>query len=276
MKKYAIFLCLAAALLTASAAFSQKTIKGLVDAEKAFASFTETHNIRDGFLKFLDSTGLIFRKGTAANGIESFTNQKAGPAVLSWEPAFAIISASGDLGVTTGPFLVRATSINDTVAGRGNFSSVWKINKSGEWKNLVDLGVSYTKKLPAIQQVQELVLTQPVTTDISFSEILDMDTKFNQALKEKNSNTLLTQLAPDSWLNAEGETPILGTKLISNILLHIPDTVLFQSGAGGISSSGDLAYVYGTVNNGNKKENYLRVWANRSRRWQVILQTIKW
>jgi hypothetical protein len=276
MKKYAMLFSVATVLLAAPAAYAQKTIKGLIDAEKAFASYTETHNIRDGFLKFLDSNGIIFRQGNAVNAFESFSKQKAGPAVLSWEPSFAIISASGDLGITTGPFLVRATSINDTVVGRGNFSSVWKMNKAGEWKNVVDLGVSYTKKSAPTTQVQELILTQPVTTDISFSEIIDLDTKFNQAIKEKSINTILTQLSADSWLNAEGETPILGTKPISNILLHIPDTVLFKSDAGGISSSGDLAYVYGTVNNGNKKENYLRVWGNRNRRWQVILQTIKW
>lgn len=266
---------LSVAALVSASACAQKTIRGLVDAEKAFASFTETHNIRDGFLQFLDSTGLIFNKGNVINAFEAFGKQKAGPAVLSWEPSFAIISVSGDLGVTTGPFSIRASN-GDTVSGRGSFSSVWKTNKAGVWKNVVDLGVNYTKKLPAVQQVQEIVLTQPVTTDISFSEILVMDNKFNQLIKDKSATGILAQLAADSWLNAEGETPVLGTKLITNLLLHIPEAIVFTSAAGGISSSGDLAYVYGYVQNGAKKENYLRVWANRNKKWQVVLQTIKW
>ncbi|NCI48374.1 nuclear transport factor 2 family protein [Sediminibacterium roseum] len=273
MKKHLVLL--SATTLLAASAYSQKTIKGLIGAERAFASFTESHTIREGFLQFLDSTGLIFSRGNAINAFEAFGKQKAGPAVLSWEPAFAIISASGELGVTTGPFTVKA-SVADTVSGRGNFSSVWKVNGAGDWKNMVDLGVNYTKKAGAVQQVQEIVLAKQVIPRISFSEIMEMDNKFNQAIKEKSGNILLTQLSADSWLNAEGETPVIGTNLITNFLLHIPEAIAFTPNAGGISSSGDLAYVYGTVQNGTKKENYLRVWANRNKKWRVVLQTIKW
>jgi hypothetical protein len=104
MKINSVLFSVAAGLLVCATGFSQGNIKGLVNAEKAFASFTETHTIRDGFLKYLDSNGIIFRQGVAVNGIESFQKQKPGPAILSWEPSFAVISAWGDLGITTGTF----------------------------------------------------------------------------------------------------------------------------------------------------------------------------
>jgi len=131
--------------------------------------------------------------------------------------------------------------------------------------------------LPAVKQVQEIVLPAGISTGgVAFEEVLALDKKFNAALKEKNSGALLSYIPADSWLNMEGEKPINGDKMIANILLHIPETVSLNSEAGNISVADDMAYVYGSVINGTKKENYLRIWINRNKKWQVILQTIKW
>ena len=266
----------ASCMLICSFAFSQKNIRGLVDAEKAFASFTQTHTIREGFLKYMDSNGVVFRQGIAVNALDAFQKQAAGSARLNWEPAFVVISASGDFGITTGPYILHPKPLQDTPVAYGNFSSVWIMNKQGEWKNLVDLGVSCTKRAGDVKQVQEIILApKTMMVPVSFDDVLTLDKKFNQDLKEKNGATIATQLSADSWLNIEGEAPVTGIQMISNVLMHIPDTVLFHSETGKISTAGDLAYVYGSVVNGNKKENYLRVWANRNKRWQVILQTIK-
>ncbi|MEO8172617.1 MAG: hypothetical protein ABI581_06025 [Sediminibacterium sp.] len=276
MKKYPVLFFAIPCMLICFSAFPQKGIKGLTDAEKAFASFTSSHTIRDGFLKYMDSTGIVFRQGKAMNALDAYQKQKAGPAMLNWEPVFAIVSSSGDFGITTGPYTLHPKPPQDTPVAYGSFSSVWQMNKNGEWKNLIDLGVSYRKPAPA-KQLQEIIMVPRTSMPVvSFDELLALDSKFNQEIKEKNGATVSLQIAADSWLNLEGETPITGVTLISNVLMHIPDTVLFHADGGKIASSRDLAYVYGTVTNGNKKENYLRIWANRNKRWQVILQTIKW
>jgi hypothetical protein len=277
MKIYPVLFFAMAGMLVCSSGLSQKGMKGLTDAEKAFASYTSSHTIRDGFLKYMDSNGIVFRQGNPVNALDAYQKQKAGPAMLNWEPVFAIVSSSGDFGVTTGPYTLYPKPPQDTPVAYGSFSSVWIMNKQGEWKNLVDLGTSYRKPAADKKILQEIILApRTLMTTISFDEVLTLDKKLNQDLKEKNGATVATQLSADSWLNLEGETPVTGVQLISNVLMHIPDTVLFHSESGKIASSGDLAYVYGTVTNGNKKENYLRIWANRNKRWQVILQTIKW
>jgi hypothetical protein len=277
MKKQPACYIVSVLLLSAVTAFPQKGIKGLVDAEKAFASFTTSNTIKEGFLRFMDSTGIIFRQGKAVNAWEAYRQQNAGTAILSWEPAFAAISASGDFGITTGPYELRNPSLQDSVIARGTFSSVWQINKQGIWKNLADLGTAYKKKHLLVKQVHQIELpagTAPPS--IGFEEVFTLDKKFNAVLAEKNNTSLSQWLPVDSWLNMEGELPVVGDKLIMNILTHIPDTVLFDSEAGNISAAGDMAYVYGSVTNANKKENYLRVWIKRNNKWQVILQTIKW
>lgn len=275
MKRYSVLACVLICLFASENLVAQKNINGLVEAEKAFASFTSSHSIRDGFLKFMDSTGIVFRQGNSYNALEAYQKQKSGPAILNWQPAFAVISGSGDFGVTTGPYQLRANA-TDTNIYRGSFSSIWKMNAQGEWKNIIDLGTQYTKKEPEIKHVNEMVLKTTVSSSASFSDITDLDTKFNQAVTAKNAGTLATFLSADSWLNAEGELPVTGVEPVRNILLHIPDAVSFTTQAGSIATSKDLAYVYGTVTNGARKDNYLRVWALRNKQWQVIMQTIKW
>jgi hypothetical protein len=277
MKKQPACYIVTVFLLSTLTAFPQKGIKGLVDAEKAFASFTTANTVKEGFLKYMDSNGVIFRQGKAVNAWEAYQQQNTGTAILSWEPSFAIISASGDFGVTTGPYERRSGSLQDTVIARGSFSSVWKINKQGVWKNLADLGTSYKKKHPLVKQVLQIELPAGTAApSINFEEVFTLDKKFNTVFAEKNIASLSQWLPVDSWLNMEGELPVVGDKLIMNIFAHIPATVLFDSETGNISAAGDMAYIYGSVTNANKKENYLRVWIKRNNKWQVILQTIKW
>jgi hypothetical protein len=263
-------------LLMMPAAFAQKGIKGLVNAEKQFAAFTATHTIKEGFLNYMDSAGVIFRQGNETNAWESYRKQKPGPGILTWEPAFAVLSASGDMGITTGPYEFRTGTLQDTPVGRGSFSSIWHINRNGEWKNLADLGTSYRSAYPAIKEVKELALNRMDAQDASFDDILLIDKKFNTFIQEKNDAALQSYLAAEAWFNIDGQLPIIGRQASGDALKNIPPGLLFNSKAGALSSSKDLAYVYGTVIYGDKKENYLRAWIYLNKQWRVIMQTIKW
>jgi len=261
--------------LLAFFAFSQKGIRGLVNAEIQFAFFTASHTVKEGFLNYMDSAGVIFRQGNEMNAWEAYQKQKAGPGILSWEPAFAVISASGDLGATTGPYEFRPKA-GDTVAGRGSYTSIWHFNSRGEWKNLADLGVSYPMAYPAIQQVKEISLPKIKSPGLRYEEVLLLDQKFNTAIQEKNIGGWMQYISTDSWLNIDGQKPATGMLQITEALQKIPKGLILSSRAGEISSTKDLAYIYGTVINATKKENYLRVWIYRNSQWQAILQTIKW
>ena len=71
-------------LVLAFFAYAQKGIKGLVNAENQFAFFTASHTVKEGFLNYMDSTGVIFRQGNEMNAREAYQKQKAGPGILSW------------------------------------------------------------------------------------------------------------------------------------------------------------------------------------------------
>jgi hypothetical protein len=276
MRKTQLIFLAIVCLFIGSASFSQKNSKGLINAEKAFAAFTLTHTVKEGFLTYMDSAGLVFRQGNAVNALESFRQQKAAPGVLTWGPSFAVISTSGDMGVTAGPYEFREKSSKDTPVSKGTFSSIWHINQNGEWKNLADLGVTHTGISALPRLVEEIHFKNEEIITFSFENILLNDRKLNEAIQQRDKVVWQTYLSAESRLNIEGHTPYKGIDPINAAILSFPAGMILQSLYGGMASSRDFAYTYGTVLVGDKKDNYLRAWIYRNGYWQVILQTIKW
>ncbi len=64
---------------------------------------------------------------------------------LEWTPEFADMSASGDLGYTYGTFVFRSKDKNgNPVSEHGKYTSIWKKQKDGTWKVVLDMGNSST------------------------------------------------------------------------------------------------------------------------------------
>lgn len=62
---------------------------------------------------------------------------------LVWTPVGADISASGDLGYTYGTFEFRSQDKNGKpVVEHGKYTSIWKLQKDGSWKVVLDMGNS--------------------------------------------------------------------------------------------------------------------------------------
>jgi ketosteroid isomerase-like protein len=62
---------------------------------------------------------------------------------LTWTPVSADISASGDLGYTYGTFEFTSMGKDGKPAvERGKYTSIWKKQKDGSWKVVLDMGNS--------------------------------------------------------------------------------------------------------------------------------------
>jgi ketosteroid isomerase-like protein len=60
---------------------------------------------------------------------------------LTWSPVGADISASGDLGYTYGNYEFRAKDKEGKpVLEHGKYTSIWKKQKDGSWKVVLDMG----------------------------------------------------------------------------------------------------------------------------------------
>src|SRR5262249_33100201 len=124
----------------------QSALHDMVKTEQAFSAMAQEKTIRDAFMAFIADYGLLFRPG-AVNGKKWMVEHPVPPSdkrpVLVWQPAFAGMAASGDMGFTTGPWEAKADINDEKPSAYGHFMTVWKKQADGSWKFVVDLGISH-------------------------------------------------------------------------------------------------------------------------------------
>ena len=268
MRKSLVVICLCISFRVCAQDVTQ-----VINAEKAFAAYALEHNTKEAFLKYMDSTGVVFGKGKPQNAIEVWKANKVSPIKLLWTPAFAGISISGDLGFTTGPWEAKR-SLNDTALAAGEFSSVWKKNSTGEWKNIVDLGNDFSMPAYPVQKIKTAPTVK--TKAPARMEALEIDRDFIKVYSEKGPAAFLNFLMNDTWLNMGGHQPYASAPEHKKVIGEIPAGLIMHPLGGGLSAAHDIAYVYGSTDFGGKTENYLRVWQHTFSGWKIILQVLKW
>lgn len=255
---------------------AQTGIQGMIRAEKNFAAYTEAQDVQQGFLKYLDSAGIVFENGEPRNGISVYRKRAANPGLLTWEPELAVISAGGDFGFTTGPYEFRLGGRNDTPAARGNYASIWQLNKKGEWKFLNDIGINYSSPHAPVKQVEAINIASLNASPITYEGMLATDRILNTAVAQKNIAGFLPYLTANTWFNVSGQQPARGPDQIKASFKTVPGTLIVQHQGGQLARAKDMGYVYGKITNGKKVTNYMRVWMRSNNRWVLLLQVLNW
>jgi ketosteroid isomerase-like protein len=251
-------------LLFVHYSIGQKNIDGLIQAEKNFAAYSVANSTKEAFLKFLDSAGLVFERGKAVNGIQTWSAREKAKAVLDWQPQFAEIAMSNDLGYTTGPWTFKA-SANDSVAARGQYTTVWHMDKNGEWKFLVDLGVGNTP----VNSPGETIKIHAVKQ----SAIAEND--FIKAFSENKSTAYAKYLSKESILTRHKYAPATTAATRQIIIDSTSSAIQYTVGGMGVSADEDIFYVYGTAILKDKTENYLRIWRHEKDGWKIAVEVLR-
>jgi ketosteroid isomerase-like protein len=244
---------------------AQKNIDGLLTAERNFAAYSVINGTRDAFLKFLDSSGIVFNEGKAVNGIKVWSKRENRPGVLNWHPHYAGISLSGDLGFTTGPWTFQQT-ITDTVIARGIYTTVWHVDENGEWKFLIDLGVANT----------------PLDVDSSLMIIEtsagDQKSYLNYLVKAENVFIALSKNPGEAYKKYVSSMAVLSSNnsLPKEAKESLRQSIQYTILGSGIASSGDLGYVYGTTVINGKTDNYLRIWRMENGDWRIVVEVLRY
>jgi len=128
----------------------------LLAADRAFCADTQTRRI-EGWVAAFDANGSQFdeqrRPITGHAAIRAHMGEFfADPAnELVWEPDTATISEAGNLGSTSGRFVMsrkRADGTRETLL-TGRYFDVWRKLPDGTWKLVVDLGEADPEPQPA-------------------------------------------------------------------------------------------------------------------------------
>jgi ketosteroid isomerase-like protein len=224
-----------------------KAADELARAEVAFSRASTDRGVRAAFLEFLAPDAIIFRDRKPTPGPAWYRAQEDGPDLLEWRPTFVYVSNAGDLGVSTGPWELRAKRADTTVAARGTYLTLWR-KDAGRWRAVLDYGV----RRP----------TEPSLADSATATLLQGEAKYASATTKDVitlDSTLAAKAARDGAASVLSSHADATTRTLR--WLQQPGVgadhraALFPAGAGAlrwspmaahIASSGDLAYTYGT------------------------------
>lgn len=273
-------LALGLALPAAAAARKAKvpaplTPAPVVAAERAFAADGLALGIKQSFLKHMADDAVVFQPDPVnAREAVSAQSDKPGPK-LEWWPIWAGISASGDLGFTTGPYALDGTR-------RGHYFTIWKKQADGGWKWLYDGGPSSSAKdapgpggTPGYLMVATTSAGDEAT---AFASAQAADEALNTAAAEDLVPAYLAVLVCEARVQGSPAPPAQGCSSFREELAGRGRKVTFKPLGGSASSGGDLAWTYGdadwTIAGKAFRGHYVRVWQYRTDAWKLVFDQI--
>jgi ketosteroid isomerase-like protein len=112
----------------------------IIKADEAFSDLSKKEGMKRAFLEYIDNEGILLRAGhppiVGANAIDFLSQVNDSAYSLTWSPAGAGIAQSDDLGYSYGIYKLE---LKDTTL-RGTYVSIWKKQKDGKWKFVLDSG----------------------------------------------------------------------------------------------------------------------------------------
>jgi len=116
----------------------------IISMDKEFSAYSEKHGMTAAFLQYAhDSVVMLKRNALPLVGKMALENSYSGyidsTFTLTWEPLYADISSSGDLGYSYGIFTLQHHH-DSGILHKGTYCSIWKRDKEGQWKFVLDVG----------------------------------------------------------------------------------------------------------------------------------------
>lgn len=253
----------------------------LAEQERAFSNASEKYGIRESFLQFLADDCVMFDP-YPINGKVSFQNRPASKALLQWFPTFVEVAASGDFGISTGPWEYRRTK-EDTSVSYGHFFSVWKKQNYGQWKVILDIGPNYPKEKKREEGLHFKQISSQSKQSKTYRdkdsvriELLEAEHAFIESIAKGGIvKSYLKFSSSNVRVYRNGNFPSQNTNEGIDIIKSLPLQSKFSPMATQIASSGDLGYTYGfSLDANNDSSSYVRVWRKETE-WKIAVDILE-
>lgn len=117
----------------------------LKKADIEFSNLSKEKGVKEAFLIYASENGVLLRPFmmpiVGYDEVRKFMEEGDSNFQLTWEPLYADVSTSGDMGYTYGLYTAAfkdETGMEKT--SRGTYVSIWKKDKDGNWKFVLDSG----------------------------------------------------------------------------------------------------------------------------------------
>ena len=118
---------------------SKKDITALLEREREFSRDSVARGARAAFEDRADADVRLLRNGQQPMGkTAAMAFLGAGSTNWTWEPAFADVSRSGDVGYMHGTYQIASKDAPAKIVESGNYFRIWK-KQAGKWLVVADL-----------------------------------------------------------------------------------------------------------------------------------------
>lgn len=280
MKLFSLCLLVSAALAARGQECNpEEAAKAIVEGEAKFFEMGQAQGTRAAFLAFLAGDSIAFEPGPV-DGRKIWSARPEGGLSLKWQPAFAVMSRSCDLGFTTGPSEWRKNREDEKPFGYGFYISIWKKQKDGSWRVALDVGggVPGPQKVEISLEVLASAAAAPTKaeTGAAAKKLREAEKWFAVTARTDSTAALVGSSSENVRVYREGVFPAIG-RAPANLMLSVRRGALSSQGLGReTSSAGDFAYSYGkyVLEQAQKTErgHYLQIWrADDSGAWKLVL-----
>jgi ketosteroid isomerase-like protein len=118
----------------------------LRSTDSAFSDLADRMGLAEAFGTYAAPDGAIFNESELVIGpraLRDFFTVTNGGLALTWQPVFADVAASEDLAFTVGDYVATLRGPSGAAVQRfGKYMTVWKRQRDGSWKFVIDGGSS--------------------------------------------------------------------------------------------------------------------------------------
>ena len=247
----------------------------LADAETRFAAQSVATDMRTAFLANFAPDGMYLRKGEWINAIKDLQGRAAPPIVLDWRPAFTEVAASGEMGLSTGPWKVTSKTDPSQPPSYGQFVSIWKREPNGPWKVVADIGISNPK--PSLWEAPLVATPSGPASDPDPQGVETIEGLFQLTSNfTGNAGAYRMNASPRLRVYREGVDPMTVREDAFNSNDAMPrELINWKVEYSEVAKSGDFGYArgrYGKYAEYPKMSgSFLRVWRMEAGHWRVVM-----
>jgi ketosteroid isomerase-like protein len=243
-------------------------------AESAFATQSVREDMRAAFLAHFDSDGVFVRDGDWVEARAYLSPRAAPPIVLDWRPVYAEAAASGEIGLSTGPWMITSKIKPDTPPAFGQFVSVWRRAPGGPWKVAVDLGIGHPQ--PNLLQAPLEVRISPGATARGGEGIEGAERRFADEARTAGLKSAYARLgSPRLRFYRDATPPTVNQAQAMASPAMTEEKLAWTLERSEIARSNDFGYARGRYAAQSAPAtplgSYLRVWRVEDGEWRIAL-----
>lgn len=265
------------ALATAAGTVRATPLDEVIAAERAFAADAQTRGWVAAFKAFAAAEAIVFQPDPVnAQAMLAQRPDQPADTSLKWWPIWAGVAASGELGFTTGPYVIGDN------AAFGHYFTVWQKQPDGAWRWIFDGGPRSAARSPFGPDTEpaRLAPTASRSADAAAAmlEVAAAEKALARAATANVAAAYLAVLADDGRIMGSTAPPAIGRAAFADELARRSAAIEFTALGGTAAQAGDLSFTYGTAawteNDTPRRGHYARIWQKRAAGWRLAFDEI--